>query len=339
MLFSFCKKVIINYDRDENDIFSLLAVLLILHVFPIYFLNDKFGLDLLNWEWGIALLAGPALALLLWLYYWIFAQSRSDGAFTLLNVSYYLLLLMLGSALAFFPLYYFLRMIDKTIDWQHLNYLLIAVTLLFNVLVCLIFSLRLNFEAKKYFWAIIIAVIGLVSLVAPFILVGKVFWHRSLDLEGKIIELQNLQQELIQKRDQVNDLIKVYQEEITILSEEIRQDSRAVGVNIFNQAQNHQRIVLDLKLIQMQKAYIAKLEETNSRLQNGIYELQYLERQARIDLKIYEILPDDEVREMIFNINKTINLYMPEAKELVLEVDPAMMPSQEQIWEEIFRGE
>ncbi|MCX6744622.1 MAG: hypothetical protein NTX82_03820, partial [Candidatus Parcubacteria bacterium] len=129
-----------------------------------------------------------------------------------------------------------------------------------------------------------------------------------------------------------------YQNDIRTLTVEIKAEQRANNIQSFYQAQQHPRISYDLSLIQRKRAYIAKLQETEIKLQRGTYELEFLERQSIDDLKIVKTLGGDQVETLVTNINDVISKYLPEAGELAIEVDPKSRQTPEQIWHQINSG-
>ncbi|MCX6745283.1 MAG: hypothetical protein NTX82_07230 [Candidatus Parcubacteria bacterium] len=164
------------------------------------------------------------------------------------------------------------------------------------------------------------------------------FSSKEVKLEKKVSELSDLRQQLIQKQQEVRKLQTEYQNDIRSLINEIKSEQKSNKIQTFYQAQQHPRISYDLSLIQRKKAYIAKLQETEIKLQHGTYELEFLERQAIDDLKIVKTLGSDRVEKLVTEINTIISKYLPEAGELAIEVDPKSMQTPEQIWNQINSG-
>ena len=154
-------------------------------------------------------------------------------------------------------------------------------------------------------------------------------------LEAKIKDLSNLREDLIAKKEQGLKLQSEYQEGIQKLKVEIRAEQKANEIMTFDQAQKQPRISFDLQLIQRKQAYIAKLQEIDTKLQQSTYELEFLERQAIDDLKLAQTLNNDEVEKMVGDINSILAKYLPEAGELKVVIDPNTMQTPEQIWESI----
>jgi len=163
------------------------------------------------------------------------------------------------------------------------------------------------------------------------------FNSQEVKLEKKVQELSDLSQQLSKKQAEVKNLIGIYQNDIKDLTLEIKSEQKRNNIRTFSQAQQHPRISYDLSLIQRKQAYIDKLQETEIKLQNGTYELEFLKRQAVDDLRIVKTLGSEEVENLVKDISKVIEKYMPEAGELAIEVDPRSMQTPEQIWREINR--
>lgn len=157
------------------------------------------------------------------------------------------------------------------------------------------------------------------------------------ELKKKINDLSSLRQKLIVKKGDIMRLESEYQQDISSLTNEIKTEQRANNILSFYQAQQHPRISYDLLLIRRKKAYIAKLQETEIKLQRGTYELEFLEREAIDDLKMVKTLNNEVVEKLVVDINKIIAKYLPEAGDLVVNVDQNSMQTTEQIWQEIQR--
>lgn len=157
------------------------------------------------------------------------------------------------------------------------------------------------------------------------------------ELKKKINDLSSLRQKLTGKKEDIGRLKVEYHNDILSLTNEIKTEQRTNNIQTFYQARQHPRISYDLSLIQRKKAYIAKLQETEIKLQQGTYELEFLEREAVDDLKMAKTMNNQELEKLIRDINNVIARYLPEAGDLAVNIDPKSMQSPEQIWQEIQR--
>ena len=164
------------------------------------------------------------------------------------------------------------------------------------------------------------------------------FSNKEVKLEKKVNELSDLRSQLTQKHQEVKRLQIEYGNDIRSLTNEIKAEQKANHIQTFVQAQQHPRIAYDLSLIQRKKAYIAKLQETEIKLQHGNYELEFLEREAIDDQKMVKTLNNEAVEKLVVDINNIIAKYLPEAGKLAVDIDPNSMQTPEQIWQEINSG-
>ena len=164
------------------------------------------------------------------------------------------------------------------------------------------------------------------------------YHHAKSELKDKIKDLSSLRQNLSDKKLEIQRLEIEYQNDISLLSAEIRTDQKASAIQTYDQARQNTRISYDLTLICRKKAYIAKLQETEVKLQQGTFELEFLEREAIDDQKLLTTLNNQEVEKLVGDINKVIAKYLPEAGKLAIEVDPNTMQTPEQIWQQINSG-
>ena len=323
----------------------LLLVFPFLTILPINGLNRCFNLNLAWWEWIILLPFVSLFNLSFLLFGYVFANFRD------LDIGKYLLWMLVGIGLTFSPLYTILRAVNTDLLWLQLILGLLSLPLFFTALLRgLVGIFNINDDTKFAINSMLLAggclVVGIVLVVLATNtniqtkldisqLSPSNFWGQEAKLKKKIAELSELQESLDKKQKEVADLIITYNSEIDTLIKEIKTDQSQDNVKTFSQAQKHPRIAYDLSLIQRKKAYIAKLEDTQVRLRNGTFELQFLERQVDDDLRLYKTLPEKEVTELVSKVTKVIDQYLPEASELALNIDPNSMPSAESIWQEI----
>ncbi|MCX6743575.1 MAG: hypothetical protein NT116_05040 [Candidatus Parcubacteria bacterium] len=157
-------------------------------------------------------------------------------------------------------------------------------------------------------------------------------------LEVKLRELANLRVRLSEKIEEITKLKHEYARDMQLITKEIQTEKQRNTIVTFEQAQQNQRIVQDLALLQKYRAYIDDIEMMTVKLSQGTLELEYLERDTQADLKLVKALPEKEITDLINNINRAINKYLPDAGKMVINIDPKKLPSQEQLWEELNQG-
>jgi len=156
-------------------------------------------------------------------------------------------------------------------------------------------------------------------------------------IQYKITELSELRERLSQKQEEVTQLIYDYHNGIVKIKNEILDETQQKSITTYEQASRDSRVNYDLILIQRKQAYIQKLTEIEQRLKIGTYELEYLEREADDDLKMAKILRNKETENLVEEINRVIKKYMPDASNLVINIDDKGLQSPEEIWREIVR--
>ncbi len=340
-LYWFLAVTLLAFDeKPEEGLILLIIVQLIINaligIWPIIVLNDCKGLDLSWWEWIAALLAVSMLNTLLTLYGYLLKRK------SYLEIDEYGLWLVISTAICFFPLYTLLRFIQFDISWPKLLLLIAALTVIFNGLLYAIHGvLSINKRIKRAATYLLIAGISL-AIGVPMVSfslnsdIGFTF-NKEAELKRKLKDLNKLQQRLDKKRKQIADSNTAYIQELNVLAEEVKSDIAKDDIGSLEEAKNHPRIKYNLNLIQRKMAYIATLERLTIRLNNGSNELQFLQRQATDDLRIYKTLKSEDVEVLIESIDQVIEEYLPEAAELPIDIDDSLLMEEDQIWEKIVR--
>ncbi|MCX6745726.1 MAG: hypothetical protein NTX00_01775 [Candidatus Parcubacteria bacterium] len=203
----------------------------------------------------------------------------------------------------------------------------------------LIRHLRQKKKSKLLIIALIVVILiflwGLYTVIPPL---QNKFFPLETKIQAKIIELSSLRERLDKKKQEVSMLIQDYQDGIGEIKDEIRNEQNEKGITTYEQASADHRIKYDLALIQRKQAYIQKLKEISLRLEIGTHELEYLGREAADDAKMAKILRNAETESLVEEINRVIKKYMPDASNLVINIDEKSMQKPEEIWEEIIKG-
>jgi hypothetical protein len=158
---------------------------------------------------------------------------------------------------------------------------------------------------------------------------------QTIEISQKIAELTALKQRLVQKDKEAYDLIMDYYNGMRELVSEIEREKRAFNITTYADSQGNARITNDLLLIQRKWAYICKLEEIRTGLQNGYSETEYLERQASDDLKLVSVLNSEEAKSLIKQLNEVISKYQSSSDKLVIDENDLNMRPVEQLWNDL----
>lgn len=158
-------------------------------------------------------------------------------------------------------------------------------------------------------------------------------------IRQRINDISELRTRLENKSKKIDNLRQDYKNGIRELQEEILLEKKKNNIMSFQAATKNQTIAFDLSLINTKTAYIQKIDEIQKQLLDGSKELLYVQRKAQDDLKILEVLDDKEKEELAESINKVITHYLPDAGELVVEVDESALQPMEAVWSEIMKIE
>lgn len=176
----------------------------------------------------------------------------------------------------------------------------------------------------------------LIICVGTLINIYDIYSNLTLrKLEHRYTDLQSLQAKLSSKEGAVEHLKWQYSQNINFYQDEIRKIKENRQINSFNEAIGDRDIAYDLSIIQREQAYIGKLTEIETSLNAGISELFYLKRMTQDDYILAEVLNEKEVEGLVKEIDRVIEVYLPQSNELVIEVDDKYIESLEEIWKKI----
>lgn len=157
-------------------------------------------------------------------------------------------------------------------------------------------------------------------------------------LESQLVKLSNLHNKLTKKKKEIFLTRKELRVKIKEYREEVLQSSKIKNLSTYARAENDQQIGLNLKLIQINLAYVAKLEQTEHVIATGNNEIFFLKRKFQTDYKVATVLNRAEIKTLLGEVNLAIEKYMPYAGELVLNIDNIELKSTKQIWQDIVKG-
>lgn len=208
------------------------------------------------------------------------------------------------------------------------------------------FFLFFSDSAEGVSASITLEIIGLIIFVAMFAWcnTGKNIrkninilpMHTPAEKIGKRLEqLNKLSAGLQQKLIEVRQLQKEYKNGIVELKKDIYAESQENSIVTYSQAASNVRINYDLQLIQRRIALIKKMDDTELRLINGIEQVRFISLQTRDDLGIAKAFTGKEAKQLLKDINKTIDEYSPDSKEINLDINESMLIPLEQIWQSL----
>lgn len=209
----------------------------------------------------------------------------------------------------------------------------------------MIFAIAIIFDDGGIY-SIIYGSIGLIILLSLFIwtdtgngIVKKInIFHRNTPAENiskRLDQLNQLNSGLQQKLIEVRQLQREYKKGIIELKKEIYVESQKNSIVTYSQAASNVRINYDLQLIQRRIALIKKMDDTELRLINGIEQVRFISLQTRDDLGIAKAFTGKEAKQLLKDINKTIDEYSPDSKEINLDINESMLIPLEQIWQSL----
>lgn len=171
------------------------------------------------------------------------------------------------------------------------------------------------------------------------------------EAEKKVFEAQRpLKEKLVEKLNEVVALKKgldAKRREVTLTKEgfvngiealkrRINERKEREGLKTFLMAKRDQQILLDLSLVQSKIAYRDRLQEIENRLNAGYNDVDYMEAKTRDDLKMAEVLSREEMDKLIGQIERTLNKYAPDIRQLIIATDKdvRVKPLQD-IWDNV----
>lgn len=154
-------------------------------------------------------------------------------------------------------------------------------------------------------------------------------------LQKRYDELVALDKNLERKKEEVSTLYDNFSSDIEELEDEIRTVVNKNNLNDFNQMLKETRIRYNLELLQQKRAYLKKLTSFYKQLMLGNEEILFLKRKTKSDLQVAQVLDEKEMKDLIQQIEATLNKNLPYADQLAIEVSPQDLESKEQILQNI----
>ena len=153
-------------------------------------------------------------------------------------------------------------------------------------------------------------------------------------LTALLEEATGLRRQLLEKRQEIEELKQYYREGITELEENIYQAAQKEGIRSFEQALKNKRIELSLRTIQRRRAYILELDKPALWLANGSEDLLYLTRKARLDLDLNDIADGIDMKRHMRHIRAAVNQYRLSAAKLAVDPQDDNLTPLATIWQQ-----
>ena len=167
---------------------------------------------------------------------------------------------------------------------------------------------------------------------------GYAAGSKSTELKLKMTEIHSLQQNLtakialaIEKKDQLEQNARE-------LRQEVKDQYELDKIEIYQKAVLNPRIDYNLRLIQLLRGYISRINDKILYFKTGHDTLNFFYEQAQDDLLMIKTLNDMEIDELIAQINEVLDEYIPETRKPMFDVNEVPLVDTEQIWKDIIRN-
>jgi hypothetical protein len=154
------------------------------------------------------------------------------------------------------------------------------------------------------------------------------------NLMAKLEEANDLRNQLLEKKEEIDKLNLYYRNGIAELEENIYQEAQKQGIKSFEQALKNKRIELNLRAIQRRRAYITELEKPAHWVDSGSEKLLYLIRKARLDLELTDIAGGIDMNKYKRHISAAIHQYRPSTDKLVIDLQDDKLTPLEKFWQQ-----
>ena len=162
--------------------------------------------------------------------------------------------------------------------------------------------------------------------------------EKQEELWEKLSDINELYLKLWSKLVDVTSLHQRFQEGNENLMQEIYEIKKENKIKTYEEAVKVPRIRKNFLLIQRRTAYMEKVEQIGMRIIDGMEELVYLKRKTQDDIELVGVLGEEEIDGLVQNINQALEKYMPDAGELVIDVEGVELKSTEEIWKDIVKN-
>jgi hypothetical protein len=154
-------------------------------------------------------------------------------------------------------------------------------------------------------------------------------------LSAKVADAAQLRRELLEKRDEIYELILNYHDGIAELENEIQQEVQKESIGSYKEAIKIKSIRLKMRIIQRRLAYIEELTKATDRLFSGSEELNFWVRKAAVDMQLTEIAGGIDLNSHMKHINAAIQKYSLSPDKLAVDPLQARLQPLERIWQQV----
>jgi hypothetical protein len=152
---------------------------------------------------------------------------------------------------------------------------------------------------------------------------------------ARIADAGLLRDELLEKKKEIYQLKRHYQNGITDLEQQISRELKKEDITSYTEAFKNRHIELKLRTIQRRWSYVHGLEKPNHWLKRGSEELLYLKRKAEIDLQVIDIAGGIDMDKHMRHIDAAIQKFRPSAEKLAVDCENTDLLPLKTIWGQI----
>ena len=152
---------------------------------------------------------------------------------------------------------------------------------------------------------------------------------------AKLADVDHLRDELLEKKKEIYQLKRHYQNGIKDLEERISREFQKDGIESYTQVPPNRRVELSLRTIQRRSSYIHGLEKPIRWLNQGSEELLFLKRKAEFDLQLIDIADGIDMDRHMRHINAALQKYRPSAQKLAVDREETDLTALDTIWAQL----
>jgi hypothetical protein len=161
---------------------------------------------------------------------------------------------------------------------------------------------------------------------------------KAAALQQRLADISLLHSQLLERIKSAEALREVLYAEVKQLRAEVVAEKKERKIKTFAEGVDIPRIRYNLTLIRELRGYIANFNDKISFLQIGSDKLYYLYHQAEDDLRIIHTLSDLKIEALQSQIDGVMAAYLPEAHNLLVDLNRIPYESPERVWEKILKG-
>lgn len=151
----------------------------------------------------------------------------------------------------------------------------------------------------------------------------------TLDDAAKLLD------ELAEKKNEIDELIRYYRNGINEQEEQIVQEMQKKRITSFSLAVKIKRVELKLRTIQRRRVYIRMLKKSYLWIISGSEELLYLKRKSQFTMQLTDVASGINLDRNMRHLSAAIQKYRPTAEKLAIKVQDANLLPLETIWSRI----